>query len=60
MGESLPRDAVMLLSVVNTQLRDRFDGPEEFCAYHNVTRPWLEEQLGSIDYQYDPERNQYV
>ena len=56
----LPKDPVMLLSVVNTKLRDEYASLEEFCAGMGVERPVLAETLQSIGYVYDEERNQFV
>jgi len=56
----MPKDPVMLLSYVNTQLRDFYPTIEELCGALSVTRAELDEKLGGIDYEYDRERNQYV
>jgi hypothetical protein len=55
-----PKDPVMLLSYVNTQLRDFYPSVEEFCKAMDVNQNEIDEKLASIDYEYDPERNQYV
>ena len=55
-----PKDPVMLLSYINTQLRDFFPSVEEFCKAMDVNQKEIDEKLASIDYEYDPERNQYV
>lgn len=56
----LPNDPVMLLSVVNTALRDRFPTLERFCAAEGIEKDVLIEKLGAIDYIYDPEENQFL
>jgi hypothetical protein len=56
----LPQDPVMLLSYVNTQLRDHYSSLDELCASLSADREALVEKLGSIDYEYDAERNAFV
>ena len=55
----LPKDPAMLLSVVNTKLRDEFSSLEEFCAAMNVEETVLRQRLGAVDYQYDAVQNQF-
>lgn len=57
---NLPKDPVMLLSYVNTQLRDNYPALDELCAALDVNRTELEEKLARIDYHYAPEQNQFV
>ncbi len=57
---SLPQDPIMLLSYVNTQLRDQFGSLDDFCASMNVDRAGLEEKLRAVNYEYDEERNAFV
>lgn len=57
---SLPKDPVMLLSVVNTKLRDFYKNVEELAKSENVSVEELNEKLGSIDYTYDREQNKYI
>ncbi len=56
----LPNDPVLLLSVVNTALRDRFPTLERFCAANLITEDAIKEKLNSIGYAYDPEENQFI
>lgn len=55
----LPKDPVMLLSYVNTQLRDHYSSLEDFCAATGVQQEMIEASLKMIDYRYDPEKNQF-
>lgn len=55
----LPKDPAMLLSVVNTKLRDEFSTLEEFCAAMNVEETVLRQTLGAVGYQYDAVQNQF-
>ena len=56
----IPRDPVMLLSYVNTQLRDFYSSLDAFCEDKDVSREELVEKLASIDYEYDAEKNQFL
>ena len=56
----LPSDPIMLLSVVNTKLRDRYDSLEALCEDMNVTPEVLEMALAAAGYSYDEDRNQFV
>jgi len=60
MEYSLPKDPVMLLSYVNTQLRDRYKSFEDFCASENVQSDAVEAKLDALDYRYDVVKNQFV
>lgn len=56
----IPKDPVMLLSYVNTQLRDFYSGLSEFCEDKQINQEELEKKLSSIDYVYDAGCNQFV
>ena len=55
----LPKDPILLLSVVNTKLRDYYPSLDALCDDMGVSREVLEEKLGMIDYRYDAEKNQF-
>ncbi|WP_288776652.1 DUF4250 domain-containing protein [uncultured Eubacterium sp.] len=55
----LPKDPVMLLSVVNTELRDRYPSLEELAKAYGVTEQEITDQLALIKYEYQPETNQF-
>lgn len=57
---NLPQDPIMLLSYVNTQLRDHYVSLDDFCASVDVERKDLEERLAKVNYEYDAERNAFV
>ena len=59
MSQQLPKDPVMLLSFVNTQLRDQDTSLEELCARYQVDKKELEKKLSGIGYHYDCEKNQF-
>ena len=49
----------MLLSVVNTELRDRYPSLEELAKAYGVTEQEITDQLALIKYEYQPETNQF-
>lgn len=56
----IPNDPIILLSFVNTKLRDYYESLEEMCENMDISRREIEEKLGRINYHYDRERNQFV
>lgn len=56
----LPKDPMILLSFVNTQLRDNYATLEEFCSVYEVSKETLTETLKNIDYEYDKLQNQFI
>ena len=60
MASLLPNNPMMLLSVVNTELRDEFSTLDELCIFFQQDRSDLEEKLGAIGFEYDPELNRFV
>ena len=60
MPAGLPGDPVMLLSVINTQLRDYYPSLDALCDDMHIDRKELSDRLDLIDYAYDAGRNQFV
>lgn len=56
---SLPKDPMILLSFVNTKLRDEFTDLEEFCKKEDISMESLKEQLGKIGFQYNETIRQF-
>ncbi|MDO4215219.1 MAG: DUF4250 domain-containing protein [Bacteroidales bacterium] len=56
---TLPKDPIMLLSLVNMKLRDQFDSVEELCFALDVNQEDLEKELAEAGFEYFPELNQY-
>lgn len=56
----LPKDPVMLLSYINTQLRDHYDSLQELCVSMNLSEKEICEKIASIDYEYDTTVNQFI
>jgi hypothetical protein len=55
----LPQDPVILLSYVNTKLRDEYDSLDLLCAELEADRAALEARLTESGFVYDPEINQF-
>ena len=56
----LPKDPVILLSYINTQLRDFYPSLDELCSSLNADKQTLSNTLAQIDYYYDETSNQFV
>ncbi len=56
----LPRDPMILLSYVNTKLRNTGMTPNVFCAEENADEQELRKTLAEVGFEYDPARNQFV
>lgn len=56
---SLPNDAVMLLSVVNTYLRDKYSSLDNLCTDLDVDKSTIIDKLSAINYEYDENLNQF-
>ena len=56
----LPKDPVILLSFVNTKLRDEFESLEELCAALDANAQTLSNTLAALDYHYDPAENRFI
>lgn len=56
----IPSDPVMLLSYVNTQLRDFYPNFQAFCEDKDLDGQEIIEKLGSIDYEYNEKMNRFV
>lgn len=57
---TIPRDPIILLSFVNTKLRDEYSSLSELCAALDADREALEAELAGLDYHYSPQRNQFI
>lgn len=56
----IPKDPVILLSYVNTQLRDYYESLEALCSCRGIKKKELVEKLAVIDYHYDENTNQFI
>ena len=56
----LPKDPVILLSFVNTKLRNEYSSLEDLCAALDAEPANITGTLAALDYCYDPTHNQFV
>ena len=56
----LPKDPVMLLSVINMKLRDRYASLDALCEDMDVSREDVVRVLAEIGYEYNMNTNQFV
>ncbi|MCD8014581.1 MAG: DUF4250 domain-containing protein [Lachnospiraceae bacterium] len=56
----LPNDPMILLSYINTQLRDNYASLDDLCAGLGVSKEAITEKLAAVDYAYDSNRNAFV
>ena len=56
----LPSDNMMLLSVVNTKLRDFYKNLDELCDDLNVDKKDIVDKLKGIGYEYDKKLNRFI
>ncbi len=56
---NLPKDKVMLLSVINTALRDKYNSLDELCESEGIDKEQIIKDLAEIDYVYNEELNQF-
>jgi hypothetical protein len=57
---NMPKDPVILLSFVNTRLRNQYPSLEELCKSLDVSSEELTASLAAIDCYYQPEKNQFL
>ena len=56
----LPKDPVILLSFVNTKLRDEYVSLSELCTAMDVKESDLMERLSDIGYEYDEKAHRFI
>ena len=56
----LPKDSLILLSVVNTKLRDEYPSLSELCAALDADEAAIRETLSALSYEYDAGQNQFI
>ena len=57
---ALPKDTIMLLSVVNMKLRDTYSSLDALCDDLDESRADIEKTLSSAGYVYNESVNQFV
>ncbi len=57
---TFPNDPAMLVSVLNTRLRDYYPSLDALCEDTGTDKNAFIEKCRIIGYEYNPERNQFV
>ena len=55
----LPKDPMMLFSVINMKLRDNYSSLDELCDDLNVEKEDIIAQLKNAGFEYSPEHNKF-
>ncbi len=58
--DQLPKDPVMLLSFINTQLRDHYRDLDAFLEDFQLDKEAILEKMALMDYAYDETSNQFI
>ena len=56
----IPQDPAILLSYINTKLRDDYADLDLLCDDLQLDKAELESKLSAVDYTYNPELNRFV
>ncbi len=57
---NIPKDPVILLSFLNTQLRDHFSSLEELLSAYMLSEEDILSKMNSIQYTYDKDSNRFI
>lgn len=56
----IPKDPFMLMSYVNTQLRDNYESLDELCASLDASKEEIVDKLDKVGYVYSSDLNKFV
>lgn len=56
----IPQDPFILVSYLNTKLRDFYPDLDSMCKELSLDKEEIEEKMQSADFVYDPQSNQFV
>ncbi|CDE69390.1 DUF4250 domain-containing protein [Jutongia sp.] len=57
---NIPNDPMMLVSYLNTQLRDFYPSLEELCKSLDLDQQQICDKLKAVDYSYDTATNRFI
>ena len=57
---NIPKDPVMLMSYINTQLRDNYSSLTELTKSLGIKEEEITDKLASIGMKYDAELNKFI
>lgn len=55
----IPKDPILLLSYLNTQLRDKYPSLAALCDDLQLDNDALRDKIANVGYAYNPEQNQF-
>lgn len=58
--ETIPRDPVILLSFINTKLRDQYASLQDLCDDMDLEETDIKHILSTIDYEYNETLNKFM
>ncbi len=56
---NIPKDPFMMLSFINTQLRDNYSSLSDLASSAGVSEDDIKAKLETVGYRYDPENNRF-
>ncbi|MBQ2676814.1 MAG: DUF4250 domain-containing protein [Clostridia bacterium] len=56
---NIPKDPFILLSFVNTKLRDFHDTLDDLCKSLDIDQKWLTDTLAGVGFEYNEQTNQF-
>ncbi|MBQ9460036.1 MAG: DUF4250 domain-containing protein [Oscillospiraceae bacterium] len=56
----LPKEPMLLLSVVNTKLRDEYESLAELCAAEGAELETIQNALAAVGCRYDEGQNRFM
>lgn len=56
---NLPNDPIILLSVINTKLRDKYPSLDALCDDLNESKDEIIKSLSDVGFEYDESTNQF-
>lgn len=57
--KDLPKDPMMLMSIINMKLRDFYTSLDELCEDMGIDRKELEAELSAAGFEYSTENNRF-
>lgn len=57
---NLPNDPIILLSVVNTKLRDTYSSLDALCDDLSESKEEITKKLSDAGFEYDPIQNRFI
>ena len=57
---SLPKDPIILLSYINTQLRDNYESLSDLCKSLSADEEEIRSVLSGVNYEYNETLNKFV